>query len=110
MKLKEGSILYVRIDYEIGEKEVTEQDGLDSMEYLQRVAGERFLLAGVLGDMEIGKIDGAMIVYEAADLEEARKIADQDPIIAGGFYRYEINQWNLMVLSGSNGESQRDWL
>lgn len=105
MKLKEGSILYVRIDYKIGTEEVSEREAMDSMEYLQRVAGERYLLAGVLGDMEIGRIDGAMIVYEAADLAEARKIAEQDPIIAGGFYRYEINQWNLMILSGGNDEA-----
>lgn len=99
MKLKEGSILYARIDYKTGDKEETHQDALDSMEYLQNIARERYLLAGVFGNMELEEMDGAMMLYEAKDLAEAQAIAQNDPIIARGFYRFEVYQWNLMILS-----------
>ena len=97
MKLKEGNVLYVRTDYKIGEEQETEQDGMDSFNYLQAVAKERYLVAGVFGDMELGIIDGAMVLFEAKDLEEAKKISDEDPIISRGFYRYELRKWNIML-------------
>lgn len=99
MNLKEGSILYVRIDYKTGDKEETQQDALDSMEYLQRIAQERYLLAGIFGNMEMENMDGAMILFEAKDFEEAQRIANNDPLIKKGFYRCGVHQWNLMILS-----------
>ena len=99
MNLKEGSMLYVRIDYKAGEKDETEQDAMDSMDYLQNIAKERYLVAGLFGDMEIEKIDGAMILFEAKDLEEAQKIANNDPIIVRGFYKCQLYKWNVMFLS-----------
>lgn len=99
MKLTEGSVLYVRIDYKAEKKEATNQDAQDSMDYLQSIAKERYLLAGVFGDLEFEDINGAMILFEAKDLEEAQKIAHRDPIIERGFYRCEIYRWNLMLLS-----------
>lgn len=104
MELKEGSVLYVRIDYKIGDKMETEQDSQDTMEYLQGIAQERYLLAGVFGNMETEEIGGAMIIFEAKDLVEAQKICDNDPIIKRGFYRYELKQWNLMILSKDTGK------
>ena len=50
MDLKEGMALYVRIDDKAGERDETEQDALDSMNYLQQIAKERFLLAGIFGE------------------------------------------------------------
>lgn len=102
MELKEGMILYIRIDYKTGKNEETEQDAADSMHYLQQIAQERFLLAGILGDMEVGKVDGAMVVFAANNLEEAKKIAYNDPIIERGFYRCEVHKWNLMLLSDNS--------
>lgn len=104
MKLKEGSILYVRIDYKIGDKDETEQDAQDCMEYLQNIAQERYLIAGLNGNMEMGIMDGAMVLFEAKDLEEAQKIAINDPIIQRGFYRCEVHQWNVMLLSESSNK------
>ena len=104
MNLKEGSVLYARIDHKIGSKEETEQDAIDSMEYLQKIAKERYLAAGVFGNMELGTMDGAMVLFEAADLQEAQKIATDDPIIQRGYYRCEVYQWNVMLLS--EGERQ----
>jgi YCII-related domain. len=99
MKLKEGNELYVRIDYKAGEKEETEQDALDSMAYSQKISKERYLLAGLFGEMETGKIDGAMLIFEAKDFEEAEKIAYNDPIIERGFYRCELHKWNIVLSS-----------
>ena len=103
MSLKEGSVLFARIDYKIGDKQETEQDAVDSMEYLQKIARERYLAAGVFGNMELGTMDGAMVLFEAADLQEAQKIANDDPIIQRGYYRCDVYQWNVMLLSeGAN--------
>ena len=99
MNLKEGSVLYARIDYKIGDRQETEQDAMDSMEYLQKIAAERYLAAGVFGNMELGTMDGAMVLFEAKDLAEAQKIANDDPIIQRGYYRCDVYQWNVMLLS-----------
>ena len=103
MSLKEGSVLFARIDYKIGDSQETEQDAIDSMEDLQKIARERYLAAGVFGNMELGTMDGAMVLFEAKDLEEAQKIANDDPIIQRGYYRCDVYQWNVMLLSkGAN--------
>lgn len=103
MSLKEGSVLFARIDYKIGDSQETEQDAIDSMEYLQKIARERYLAAGVFGNMELGTMDGAMVLFEAKDLEEAQKIANDDPIIQRGYYRCDVYQWSVMLLSkGAN--------
>ena len=98
MKMQEGNVLYVRIDYKDGCAEETEQDAVDCMEYLQRVAEERYLAAGLFGDMELGTMDGAMLIFEAGDYKEASKIAEEDPIIARGFYKYKLHKWNVMLV------------
>ena len=99
MMLKEGSTLYVRIDHKIGEAMETEQDAMDCMAYLQEMAKGRLVLAGLFGDIEQECVDGAMLIFEAKDLDEATKLSDADPIIARGFYRYELRKWNLMQVS-----------
>lgn len=99
MTLAEGSVLYVRIDSKAGTMQESEQDAMDSMAYLEKIARERYLVAGVFGDMETEAIDGAMILYEAKDLQEARQIANDDPISQRGFYRCQVYRWNVMLLS-----------
>ncbi|GLC78337.1 hypothetical protein LBYZC6_04510 [Lacrimispora brassicae] len=71
------------------------------MEYLQSIAQERYFLAGIFGNMEMKDMNGAMILFEAKDFEEAQRIANNDPLIERGFYRCEVYQWNLMFLSES---------
>ena len=104
MKLKEGSVLYVRTDYAIEGKEAAYQDITDSVAYLQGLASQRYLLAGVLGDIETQAIDGGLAVYEAKDLEEAKKLAQEDPLISRGFYRAEVRKWNIMILPQEDSE------
>ena len=103
MNLKEGSVLYARIDYKIGDRQETEQDAMDSMEYLQKIAAERYLAAGVFGNMALGTMDGALVLFEAKDLAEAQNIANDDPIIQRGYYRCDVYQWNVMLLSKDAG-------
>ena len=52
MTLAEGNVLYVRIDSKAGTMQESEQDAMDSMAYLEKIARERYLVAGVFGDME----------------------------------------------------------
>ncbi len=100
--LNEESVLYIRTDYKLDDRVVSEEAAMASMNYLQQTANERYLLAGVFGDMETEEVDGAMILFEAKDLEEAKQISDEDPIIKSGFYRYELQRWNLMVFPTNN--------
>jgi uncharacterized protein YciI len=102
MNLKEGSVLYVRIDSRVKMKAAMPQDTMDSMVYLQGLAKERFLLAGIFGDLEARNIDGAMVIYEAKDLAEAKKLAEDDPIVERGFYKTQVQEWNLLILSSDN--------
>ncbi|MBO1305195.1 hypothetical protein JZO70_03410 [Enterococcus sp. 669A] len=100
--MNEASVLYVRTDYKLDDRVVSEAEAMASMDYLQQTANERYLLAGVFGDMETEEVDRAMILFEAKDLEEAKQISDEDPIIKGGYYRYELKRWNLMVFPANN--------
>ena len=99
MNFKKGRILYVRIDYKTGEKEMTNQDFEDHLTYVNNIAKERFFLGGGFGN-----IDGGMILLEAGSLEEAQKIAHNDPIIERGLYRCDVYKWELVVLSDNIGE------
>jgi len=97
MKLKDGNDLYVRIDSRVKMRAAMHQDALDSMAYLQGLAKERYLLAGICGDLDARHIDRALVIYEAKDLEEAKKLAQDDPIVSRGFYKTEVQKWNLMT-------------
>jgi len=97
--MKEGSMLFVRIDYKVGADEVTEQVAIESAKYLKKLSEERYLTAGVFGDMTTEEIDGAMVIFEAENLAEAKAISDADPVFQGGLYRYDLKQWHVMVTS-----------
>lgn len=97
MNIKNGSVLYARIDKKIGEKELTPQDFQDHLNYVKNIAKERYLLGGGFSNL-----DGGMILFEAKSLEEAQKIAQNDPIMERGFYECEIFVWKLEVLSENN--------
>ena len=94
MRMKKGSKLYVRIDYRVGQKDFTNQDFQDHLAYVENVARERYVIGGGFSNT-----DGGMIVFEAKDFEEAQTIAQNDPLMERGFYRYELFAWDLVVLS-----------
>ena len=101
MYIKNGSVLYARIDKKIGEKELTLQDFQDHLDYVKNIAKERYLLGGGFSNF-----DGGLILFEAENLEEAQKIAKNDPVIERGFYECEIFVWKLEVLSENNAKGR----
>jgi uncharacterized protein YciI len=40
-----------------------------------------------------------MIIFEAKDMDEAKKIADGDPLIQRKLYRYELFEWDIVLAS-----------
>ena len=93
MHIKKGQRLYVRIDYRIDGKEFTRQDMQDHLTYVKNVAGERYFIGGGFSNK-----DGGMCLFEAESFEDAQKVPQSDPIIERGIYRYELYEWDLVVL------------
>ncbi|MCL1820682.1 MAG: YciI family protein [Oscillospiraceae bacterium] len=93
MYLKKGNRLYVRVDT-AGEKDMTPKDIEDHLTYVKNIAEERYFIGGAFSN-----INGGLCLFESDNLEEAQKIAQNDPIIQRGFYQCEVYEWELMVLS-----------
>jgi uncharacterized protein YciI len=93
MSMKKGNRLYVRIDYRL-DGNFTEQDFQEHLVYVESVACERYFIGG-----RFSNADGGMMIFEAESYEEAQKIAQKDPLIERGIYRYELFVWDLVVLS-----------
>ena len=92
--MKKDDILFVRVDYRVEGPDMTDKDVAEHIAYVGALAKERYMLGG--GFLSA---DGGMMVFEADNLDEAQKITMQDPLIAKGFYRAEVYEWQLMVLS-----------
>ncbi|WP_238918621.1 YciI family protein [Clostridium sp. YIM B02555] len=92
--MKKGDKLFVRIDYKNNELETTSQDFQDHVEYLKGVAAERYFVGGGFNNATSG-----MIIFEAKDLEDAKLIAQKDPIIERNLYTTEVYEWELLILS-----------
>ena len=92
--MKKGSKLFVRIDFRIAKKNAVHQDFDDHLDYVKNIAKARYFIGG--GFLNI---DGGMILLEAKDMEEAHELFRNDPIIKRGLYRYELYEWELVVLS-----------
>jgi len=95
--MKEGKKLFVRTDFKTDEAEVNEQIAMDSAAYLKQLSEERYLKAGVFGDLSTEEINGAMVIFEAENLAEAQAISDADPVFQSGLYRYELQQWHVLI-------------
>jgi uncharacterized protein YciI len=95
--MKKGDKLFVRIDYKNNGLETTEKDFQDHVKYLNGIATERYFVGG--GFANAG---GGMIIFKAKDLQEAKMIAEKDPIIERGLYRVEVYEWDLLILSDDN--------
>lgn len=44
-----------------------------------------------------GERGGGMLLFQAADLQEAQSIVDQDPLIQNGCVVYELHEWRVVV-------------
>ena len=94
MQIKKDAKLYARIDYRIEGKGLNDQDLQDHMTYVKNIARERYFIGGGFSNA-----DGGMCLFEAGNFEEAEKIAQNDPLMERGRYRYELFVWNPAVLS-----------
>ncbi len=92
--MKKGDKLFVRLDYKNSGTERTDQDFQDHIDYLKGIASDRYFVCGGFANISSG-----MIVFKAKDMEEAKAITEQDPIIAKGFYRYGLFEWDLVIVS-----------
>jgi len=92
--MKKGSKLYVRIDSRNEGKDTTNKDFEEHMTFVNNLAKERYLVGG-----GFSCVDGGMILLEAKSIEEAREILRKDPVIEKGFYKFELYEWDLAVLS-----------
>lgn len=66
-------------------------------ERLQRLLAEGVL---VLAGPTLGRHNTGIAVFEAPDEEAARRIVDEDPVIAGGFARGELRPFRVSLLRG----------
>ena len=67
---------------------------------------ERMLLDGsiVLVGPTLGETNTGISIFEAPDEAAARKIMDEDPVIAGGFARGELRPFRVSLLRGRDEE------
>lgn len=97
--MKKGDKLFVRIDYRNKDKEFRSNDFEEHINYLKEVAKERYFIGGGFENEK-----GGMVIFKANDIKEAKKIAENDPIIKKGLYTCKIYEWNLLLLSEQTEE------
>lgn len=73
----------------------------DHLAYQSKMEAEgKLFLAGPLSDLSGDQMEGTgMIIYKAASLEDAKAIADADPMHSTGTREYTIRRW--LVNEGS---------
>jgi uncharacterized protein YciI len=66
---------------------------------------ERLLAEGVLilVGPTLGRHNTGIAIFEAADEAAARKLMDEDPVIAGGFARGELRPFRVSLMRGRDG-------
>jgi len=66
---------------------------------------ERLLAEGVivLVGPTLGRVNTGIAILEAPDERSARKLMDEDPVIAGGFARGELRPFRISLLRGRDG-------
>lgn len=92
--MQEGKKYYVRIDTKKDTSNMTDKDFLDHFNYLKRRVTEHNIIGGGFADGP-----GGMIIFEAANREIAEKLAKEDPIVARGFYSYELREWKIALIN-----------
>lgn len=92
--MKKNDKLFARIDSKIKGTKSSSGDFDDHIKYLTKIASKRYFIGGGFSN-----IDGGMIIFKAKDLIEAEEIANNDPLIIKKLYRYELFEWDLVILS-----------
>ena len=92
--MKKGDKLFVRVDYQVKNSRSTIDDYNDHIQYISGLASERYLVGGGFSNAGVG-----MIIFEAKDLSEAKEVMDCDPLVKRNLYRYELYEWDIVILS-----------
>ena len=69
---------------------------------LQRLLAEGVL---VLAGPTLGPVNTGICIFEAPDEAAARRIMNEDPVIAQGFARGELRPLKISLLRGRDGQS-----
>ncbi len=66
---------------------------------------ERMLAEGsiILVGPTLGSVNTGIAIFEAPDEPSARRIMDEDPVIAGGFARGELRPFRVSLIRGRDG-------
>jgi uncharacterized protein YciI len=66
---------------------------------------ERMLAEGsiILVGPTLGAVNTGIAIFEAPDEPTARRIMDEDPVIAGGFARGELRPFRVSLMRGRDG-------
>jgi uncharacterized protein YciI len=66
---------------------------------------ERLLAEGtiILVGPTLGRANTGIAIFEAPDEATARRIMDEDPVIAGGFARDELRPFRVSLMRGRDG-------
>ena len=66
---------------------------------------ERMLAEGsiILVGPTLGSVNTGIAIFEAPDEPTARRIMDEDPVIAGGFARGELRPFRVSLMRGRDG-------
>ncbi len=66
---------------------------------------ERLLAEGslILVGPTLGSINTGIAIFEAPDEVAARRIMDEDPVIAGGYARGELRPFRVSLMRGRDG-------
>ena len=92
--MKKGDKLFVRIDYKNSNLNFTSKDFEEHVQYLKTIASERYFIGGGFNNTR-----GGMVIFESIDMSESKRITEKDPLIQKGFYRFELYEWELFILS-----------
>ena len=95
MEIRSGGSYFVRIDTQIGDQKISDQDLRDHLKYVGDVASRQYFVGGGFMDRP-----GGMCFFEAESLEAAHSIVRNDPVIKRGFYSCELYEWKPTVMSG----------
>jgi len=57
----------------------------------------------VLVGPTLGRLNTGIAIFEAADEAAARRIMEEDPVIAGGYARGELRPFRVSLLRGRDG-------
>jgi uncharacterized protein YciI len=66
-------------------------------ERLKRLLADGVL---VLAGPTLGRFNTGVTIFDAPDEESARRIMDEDPVVAGGFARGELRPFRVSLLRG----------